>query len=109
MPGYVVVISPDSAGVPQGKTYFLGEDAQILAVVALLEAPKAKQVRVVQDGLHVRGGPGEEFRLLRSLRVGDTLPVYEIAKDPHGNEWVRISQNEWICRVYNGVEKAVFI
>ena len=109
MPGYVVVIAPDPAGVPQGKTYFLGEDEKILAVVALLESPASPQVKVIQEGLHVRTGPGEEYPIIRSLSFGDVLQVLEQKKDYFANDWVRIAANEWICRVYQGKEKALFV
>ena len=111
MPGYVVVISPDPMGIPQGKTYKLDEDSQLLAVVALLQNPQPvqPQVCVIQDGLHVRGGPDEKYLIIRSLRVGDILPVFEQAKDLAGNDWVRISGNEWIARVYAGRIKAEWV
>ncbi len=110
MTGYVVVISPDASGIPQGKTYFLDSESRLLAVVALLEGPpeQQKKVRVLVNGLNVRGGPNEVYRLIRSLRVGDVLPVLAEVKDLAGNDWVRIAENEWICRVYQGRIKAEY-
>lgn len=53
------------------------------------------QYEVTASSLNVRGGPGTQFSVLRSLRRGDAVEVTEI----NGN-WARIDNNGWVHTAY---------
>ena len=46
-------------------------------------------------GLNVRSGPGTGYKVVKALKKGSTVTVYE---DKNG--WSRIGTNQWVCSKY---------
>ena len=95
------------------------EDDRLIAVVAMLNDPNPpppppalKRIKVLGAAgsyLNIRTGPGITFLDIGNLPAGSVCDVYGAQKDGAGNEWVRINNDQqWIARIYNGNEKAVW-
>ncbi len=74
---------------------FLDEVFMVNSSSTHSQNPTAKQLRVNVSELNVRKGPGTNFNILRKLKLGDRISIYE-----YNGKWGRIGIDEWVHSDY---------
>jgi len=68
---------------------------QFLDEVFSVSTVAQKLFKVNVSELNVRQGPGTNFSILRKLKFGDTISIFE-----YNGKWGRIGNNEWVHTDY---------
>jgi hypothetical protein len=64
--------------------------------------PQLRQIFVMVAGINLRYGMGTNTVVIRQCEYGEVFNVFETFTDPTGKEWVRVGENQWLCRYIPG-------
>lgn len=115
--GYVIVVTFDGQNTPVVSPFRVDDAPGLLAVIsqwngAPIPVPLPDRwIRVTwPDRLNVRISPSVTAAVIGIAPHGAKYRAIAEKNDSEGNPWVCIDEpDHWICRIYRGSEKAVFV
>lgn len=84
------------------------ESTQTSAAASIPAFPALPKIKVTEDFLRVREGPGTRYACVASLDAGETVPVIGVVQEG-ANWWANIGRNQWTAIYYDGSYNAEWV